>query len=236
MKILIVEDEFALADALRDRLTQENYDVDIASDGVSGCDRAMTGAYDIVIMDGMLPGKDGTEIIYEMRKAKVTTPVLMLTARSSLVDKLKGLDAGADDYMTKPFEVEELLARLRALIRRNYGSEDDVVRAGNLSLDRRNASLMNSDTRQTISLAGKEFKILEYFLENPGKALTREQISERIWGNADNVEYNNVEVYVSFIRKKIKFLKADVCIRAVRGVGYRLDVEAVNDKETTAKD
>lgn len=235
MKILIVEDEFALADALRDRLTQENYEVDIASDGITGHDKAMTGAYDIVIMDGMLPGKDGTEIIYEMRKAGVTTPVLMLTARSDLMDKLKGLDAGADDYMTKPFEVEELLARLRALIRRNYGQEENILTVGNLSLDRKNSSLRNTESNQTISLAGKEFKILEYFMDNPGKALTREQISERIWGHEDNVEYNNVEVYVSFIRKKLKFLKTNVCIRAVRGVGYRLDVEAADDKKATAQ-
>lgn len=225
MKILIVEDEFALADALRDRLVQEKYEVDIASDGNTGYDKCMTGAYDIVIMDGMLPGKDGTEIIYEMRKAGVTTPVLMLTARSDLMDKLKGLDAGADDYMTKPFEVEELLARLRALIRRNYGKEENVITVGNLRLDRKNASLMNTEDNQTISLAGKEFKILEYFMDNPGQALTREQISERIWGHEDNVEYNNVEVYVSFIRRKLKFLKSNVKIRAVRGVGYRLDVE-----------
>lgn len=225
MKILIVEDEFALADALRDRLLQEKYEVDIANDGTSGCERCMTGAYDIIIMDGMLPGKDGIEIIYEMRKAGVTTPVLMLTARSDLMDKLKGLDAGADDYMTKPFEVEELLARLRVLIRRNYGREENVLTVGNLRLDRKNASLVNVDDGQTISLAGKELKILEYFMDNPGQALTREQISERIWGHEDNVEYNNVEVYVSFIRRKLKFLKANVKIRAVRGVGYRLDVE-----------
>lgn len=229
MKILIVEDEFALADALRDRLEQEKYEVDIASDGLSGYDKCMTGAYDIVIMDGMLPGKDGTEIIYEMRKAGVTTPVLMLTARSDLMDKLRGLDAGADDYMTKPFEVEELLARLRALIRRNYGKEENVLTVGNLRLDRKNAALMNTEDNQTISLAGKEFKILEYFMDNPGQALTREQISERIWGHGDNVEYNNVEVYVSFIRRKLKFLKSNVRIRAVRGVGYRLDVESSND-------
>lgn len=174
MKILIVEDEFALADALRDRLMQEKYEVDIANDGTTGYDMCMTGAYDIIIMDGMLPGKDGIEIIYEMRKAGVTTPVLMLTARSDLMDKLKGLDAGADDYMTKPFEVEELLARLRALIRRNYGKEENVLTVGNLKLDRKNASLVNTEDNQTISLAGKEFKILEYFMDNPGQALTRE--------------------------------------------------------------
>ena len=228
MKLLIVEDEFALADALRDRLQQEKYEVDIAEDGITGHERAMSDTYDLIIMDGMLPGMDGVNIIWEMRKAGHKTPVIMLTARAGLMDRVKGLDAGADDYLTKPFEVEELLARIRALIRRNHGPEDNLLEVGNIQLDRKNGAIRNSQTGTDVTLSGKELKLLEYFMDNPGQVLSREQISLRIWGHQDTVEYNNVEVYVSFIRRKLKFLRANLQVKAVRGLGYRL-VEDVSN-------
>ncbi|MCR4868896.1 DNA-binding response regulator, OmpR family, contains REC and winged-helix (wHTH) domain [Lachnospiraceae bacterium C10] len=228
MKLLIVEDEFALADALRDRLQQEKYEVDIAEDGITGHERAMSDTYDLIIMDGMLPGMDGVNIIWEMRKAGHKTPVIMLTARAGLTDRVKGLDAGADDYLTKPFEVEELLARIRALIRRNHGPEDNLLEVGNIQLDRKNGAIRNSQTGTDVTLSGKELKLLEYFMDNPGQVLSREQISLRIWGHQDTVEYNNVEVYVSFIRRKLKFLRANLQVKAVRGLGYRL-VEDVSN-------
>lgn len=228
MKLLIVEDEFALADALRDRLQQEKYEVDIAEDGITGHERAMSDTYDLIIMDGMLPGMDGVNIIWEMRKAGHKTPVIMLTARAGLTDRVKGLDAGADDYLTKPFEVEELLARIRALIRRNHGPEDNLLKVGNIQLDRKNGAIRNSQTGTDVTLSGKELKLLEYFMDNPGQVLSREQISLRIWGHQDTVEYNNVEVYVSFIRRKLKFLRANLQVKAVRGLGYRL-VEDVSN-------
>lgn len=222
MKLLLVEDEFALADTLRDRLVREGYEVDIAEDGVRGSELSMSGAYDLIIMDVMLPGKDGFNIIYDMRKEGIMTPVIMLTARTQLIDRIKGLDVGADDYMTKPFEVEELLARIRALLRRKSGPVDNRLTVGNTSLDRKSGVLKNNEKDSDVSLSGKELKLLEYFMDNTDKVLTREQISERIWGAEDNVEYNNVEVYVSFLRRKLKFIDADIAIKAVRGTGYRL--------------
>ena len=177
---------------------------------------------DLIIMDGMLPGMDGVNIIWEMRKAGRKTPVIMLTARAGLTDRVKGLDAGADDYLTKPFEVEELLARIRALIRRNHGPEDNLLTVGNIQLDRKNGAIRNAETGADVTLSGKELKLLEYFMDNPGEVLSREKISQRIWGHEDSVEYNNVEVYVSFIRRKLKFLHANLQVKAVRGLGYRL--------------
>lgn len=226
MKLLIVEDEFALADALRDRLQQEKYEVDIAEDGITGHELSMSDTYDLIIMDGMLPGMDGVNIIWEMRKAGHKTPVIMLTARAGLTDRVKGLDAGADDYLTKPFEVEELLARIRALIRRNHGPEENLLCVGNIQLDRKNGAIRNSQTGAEVTLSGKELKLLEYFMDNPGEVLSRGKISLRIWGHEDTVEYNNVEVYVSFIRRKLKFLHANLQVKAVRGLGYRLVEEA----------
>ena len=165
---------------------------------------------------------DGVNIIWEMRKAGRKTPVIMLTARAGLTDRVKGLDAGADDYLTKPFEVEELLARIRALIRRNHGPEDNLLTVGNIQLDRKNGAIRNAETGADVTLSGKELKLLEYFMDNPGEVLSREKISQRIWGHEDSVEYNNVEVYVSFIRRKLKFLHANLQVKAVRGLGYRL--------------
>ena len=220
MKILIVEDEFALADALRDRLMQEKNEVDIANDGTPGYDMCMTGAYDIIILDGMLPGKDGIEIIYEMRKAGVTTPVLMLTARSDLMDKLKGLDAGADDYMTKPFEVEELLARLRAMIRTdNSAPRIKELSYCDIKLDSEDFSMSATNS---VRLSPKEFELMRELIAADGEGLDSATIAERLWKEDECAGDQSVFLYISYLRAKLESISSNVTIEGEEGGRYTL--------------
>ena len=230
MKILIVEDEYNLADVLRERLEIEGYEVAVAENGDKGYELAMSETFDLIIMDGMLPDIDGMDIIRDLRTYNFKTPILMLSARTQLADRINGLDAGADDYLTKPFEMEELLARLRVLLRRNYGREEEMMAFGNVALDVERGWLYNRETAEGISLSEKELHLFEYLLLNKGRTLSRMQISDRIWGYEDDVGYNNVSVYLTFLRRKLKHIGANVGIRAVRGVGYQL-VEAAEDEK-----
>ena len=224
MRVLIVEDEFALADVLKATLEHENYTVDISGDGEDGLDQALTGIYDIIILDVMLPRMNGFKVLEELRREGITSHVVMLTAKSELDDKVRGLDYGADDYMTKPFQTRELLARLRAVSRRKGElSEDKTLSFDDIELDTKTCELSNKQTGASIKLGAKEYQLLEYLIRNSGAILTREQIAEKIWGFDSEAEYNNVEVYISFLRKKFNFVGARCRIRAVRGVGYIME-------------
>ncbi len=222
MKILLVEDEVRMADAIAQLLRQENYEVDICYDGDSGLEASLCNVYDIMIFDIMLPGKSGIEIVRECRREKITTPVLLLTAKSEIDDKVNGLDAGADDYLTKPFDIKELLARLRALTRRNVAEEDNSLEYGDLVLHQENFTLACRSTGEEIRLSDKEAHIMETLMSAGGKVVSRETLAIKVWGYESEAEYNNVEVYISFTRKKLVFLGTACQIKAVRGVGYEL--------------
>lgn len=227
MKILLVEDEKRMAQALCQILRLENYEVDHCADGLSGLEAIETDLYDIIILDVMLPKMSGFDIAKKTRQKGIRTPILMLTAKSELDDKVIGLDSGADDYLTKPFMTKELLARIRALSRRNVQSADGTLTFGDIALDTGNVALICTSNEQSVRLSEKEYKILEYLIANQGQILTREQLAVKIWGFESEAEYNNVEVYMSFTRKKLAFVGAQTAIKAVRGVGYELRYDNV---------
>jgi DNA-binding response OmpR family regulator len=230
----VVEDSVRLADTLAEALTKANYIVDVARDGSEGYEQIMSGIYDIVILDLMLPKKNGYEVLSAIRSEGLTVPVIILSAKNELEDKIQGFTVGADDYMTKPFEIKELLMRIQAITRRYEGQEVSCLKVGNLSLNHMSAEISNCDSGKSMQIAGKELQLMELFLRNPGQVLEKEQIATKIWGFESEAEYNHVEVYVSFLRKKLKFLQANVRIRAVRGVGYIMEV--ADDSELTKKD
>ena len=227
MRILLAEDEKRMAAALSAMLRQEKYDVDHVADGASALEALISGVYDIAVLDVMMPEMNGFEAARRARARGVRTPILMLTAKSGLDDKITGLDSGADDYLTKPFEPKELLARLRALSRRSAGFQDESLRYGDLALSTAAATLTCEASGQSVRLSEKEMKILETMFINHSRIMTREQLAVKIWGFDDESEYNNVEVYMSFTRKKLAFVGSKVEIKAVRGLGYELRVKDV---------
>ena len=221
MKILVVEDELRLAEALSQIMQEQKYQVDVANDGNDGLDYALYGDYDVIVLDVMLPGKDGFEVVRALRAAKVQTPVIMLTARDDVRDKIRGLDKGADDYMTKPFVPEELLARIRALSRRQ-----GEVLLEEISMEDLTLSLSTNDLicgAKSIHLAFKEFEIMKILLSNQKTIVSKEMLISKVWGDDSDAEDNNVEAYISFLRKKLSFLGSCVQISTIRKVGYRLE-------------
>lgn len=222
MRVLLIEDENRMAQALCEILRLEKYDVDHYDNGTDGLAAVESNIYDIVILDVMLPGMNGYEVARKARLNGITTPILMLTAKSELDDKVMGLDSGADDYLTKPFMTKELLARLRALSRRKQNSADGVLSYGDITLGTNTLTLTCTANGQNVRLSEKEYKILEYLIVNSSQILTREQLAMKIWGFESEAEYNNVEVYISFTRRKLTFVGAKTEIKAVRGVGYEL--------------
>lgn len=222
MQILLAEDEKRMAQALAVLLKQENYAVDHVENGEEALAALETGIYDMAVLDVMMPGLSGFEVAERARGRGIGTPILMLTARGELEDKVKGLDSGADDYLTKPFETKELLARLRALGRRNGGFQEGTLTYGDAFLDVNMASLTCQTTGQSIRLGEKELRILEYMFSNHKQIITRERLAVKIWGFDNEAEYNNVEVYISFTRKKLVFVGSKVKIKALRGLGYEL--------------
>ncbi len=222
MKLLLAEDEMRMASALTELLKMENYDVDHVSDGSSALAALESDIYDAAIIDVMMPRMNGFDVVYAARNRGIKTPVLMLTAKSTVDDKVTGLDCGADDYLTKPFQAKELMARLRALGRRSSSFQDGSLRYGDLSLDTATATLTCEPSGQSVRLSEKELRILEYMFSNQGQIMSREQLAMKIWGFEDEAEYNNVEVYMSFTRKKMAFVGSKVEIKAVRGLGYEL--------------
>lgn len=221
MRILVVEDEHKIARALKRALEQESYAVDISYDGDDGYAMATTEPYDLMIIDRMLPGDyDGASIVREVRKQQIHTPILFLTALGSIKDKTEGLDTGADDYMVKPFAIEELLARVRALLRRPAEQQQNILSAGDLKLDTVNFTVVRGDT--LITLTTKEFGLLEYLLRNKDRILTKDTIIAHVWDYDADILPNTVEVYIKYLRSKIdKPFKSNM-IQTVRGFGYRL--------------
>lgn len=222
MRILLAEDEKRMAAALVTLLKQENYDVDHVEDGVSALAAMESGIYDMAVLDVMMPEMNGFELTRRLRKSGSHIPILLLTAKGQLEDKVEGLDSGADDYLTKPFQAKELLARVRALGRRNAEFRDDALRYGDLVLEIASAKLHCEKSGESVRLGEKELRILEYMFRNQGQIMTREQLAMKIWGYDNEAEYNNVEVYMSFTRKKLAFVGSEVSIKAVRGLGYEL--------------
>ena len=228
MRLLIVEDETRLADTLRQLLHRQGYTADVCYDGVSGLDNAMTGIYDLMVLDVMLPGLNGFQVAQKLRAAGVTTPILMLTAKSDLSDRVHGLDCGADYYLTKPFEPEELLACVRTLLRRSGGQlqESDTLTWGDLSLERGTFTL--SCNGRDVRLSRREYDLMELLMRNGAQVVTKEQLLIKVWGYDSQAEDNNVEVYISFLRRKLTHLHSQVRIKTLRMLGYCLtrEVEA----------
>lgn len=222
MRILIVEDETALADALTEILTQNGYLADAIYTGTDGLDYIRTGIYDLILLDIMLPGVDGLTILKTIRREKIHTPVILLTAKSELSDIITGLDAGSDDYLPKPFSTAELLARIRAISRRQGSYIGDSCNFEDLSLSK--ASMELSCQGISIRLGLKEFQLMELFLRNPHQVLPKDLIINKVWGPDTDTDYNNVEVYISFLRQKLQALNTRVFIKTNRGVGYSLEV------------
>ena len=227
MKLLLVEDEKRMGQALCEILKQEKYEVDWFTDGQDGADALEGDVYDLVVLDVMLPHKNGFDIARDARKQGIRTPILMLTARSDTDDKVNGLDCGADDYLTKPFVPKELLARLRALSRRQYDIEDGKLTFGDIILETKTMNLVNSESGVSVRLSDKEYRALEVLISNQGQIMTRDQLALKIWGYENEAEYNNVEVYMTFVRKKLAYIGSGTSIKAVRGVGYELRAENV---------
>jgi len=222
MRLLVVEDEMQLADALTEILKRNMYTVDTVYDGIEGLDNALSDVYDCIILDIMLPGMSGIDILRNIRKEKISTPVILLTARSEVEDKINGLDCGADDYLTKPFVTGELLARVRALTRRKGEIVDENKLAYNgLELNKNTCSIVYQGNDVKLSL--KEYQIMELLISNPHQILPKERIIEKIWGYESDVEYNNIEVYISFLRKKLLVISAPIQIKTARGIGYSLE-------------
>ena len=224
MRILIIEDEYSLADVVASRLKKEKYMVDICTDGEEGFYKATTNAYDLIILDVMLPHMNGFDILKSIRKEEVDSKVIMLTAKSTLEDKLDGLENGANDYVTKPFHIDELVARVNIQLKGSSGIKSDVISYGDLKLNTSNSKLTCITTNETVELVCKEFQLLEYFFNNPTQILSKDQIYDKVWGIDNDVESNNLEVYLTFIRRKLKALGTKVNIKAVRGLGYKLEV------------
>jgi heavy metal response regulator len=223
MRILLVEDDRKVASFIRKGLTEEGYAVDVAHDGEAGLFMGLDRLHDVIVLDVMLPGKPGFQVLRELRQAKVTTPVLLLTARDAVEDKVQGLDAGADDYLTKPFAFAELLARVRALLRRGKVAQAPALQVADLILDPAARTVKRGGG--TIPLTNREFALLEYFLRNPGRVLTRTMIAEHVWDYSFDAGTNVIDVYVNYLRKKVDAGREPKLIHTVRGVGYVLRAE-----------
>lgn len=225
MRILIAEDEVHLAEALTQILKKHNYSVDAVHDGRSGLDYALSGIYDLLLLDIMMPEMDGISVLRALREEGDSTPVILLTAKGEISDKVMGLDCGADDYIAKPFSTEELMARIRAALRRKGEVlPEDAMKFGDIELS--TATLKLTCQEKEIKLNLKEFELLELLMARKQAVTSKEQIIEKLWGFDSEVEHNNVEVYISFLRKKLTFLNSAVRISTIRGVGYVLEVTA----------
>lgn len=221
MNVLVIEDERNLADAIVHILEGDSYHAEAFYDGRSGLRAALSGTYDAIVLDVMLPGMDGTELVHELRRQGIAVPVLMLTARTSTEDKVRGLDAGANDYMTKPFEAPELLARLRALTRRRGDVMLDEITFADVTLDLTTHDLTCADS--SVHLSGKEFEVMRILMGSSARVVSKQDLLARVWGDTDASE-NSVEAYISFLRKKLAHIGSGVQITTLRMLGYRLEV------------
>ncbi len=225
MRILSVEDEQSLAQLICDRLKKEKYTVDVSYDGEEGLCNALSGIYDLIILDIMLPHVDGIEILKEVRREDHEVKVIMLTAKAELDDRLLGFANGANDYVPKPFHIDELLARVNAQL--NIGrAVDETLKYGDLTLNYQTSEIASDISGESISVNNKEFQLLEYLMRNPERILSREMIYDRVWGMESDALSNNLEAYMSFVRKKLKLIDSKVSIKTVRNMGYKLVREA----------
>lgn len=222
MRLLVIEDEEALCDALCEILRQNSYLTDAVYNGLDGLDYARSGIYDMILLDIMLPGMDGITLLKTLRKEQIYTPIILLSAKSELQDIITGLDAGSDDYLAKPFSTAELLARIRALTRRGTNYSGEIISYGDISLNKGTMEL--TCNHQSIKLGAKEFQIMEIFLSSPKQVIPKDLLIEKVWGIDSNTEYNNVEVYISFLRQKLNSLDTKIQIKTSRGIGYHLEV------------
>ena len=221
MRVLVIEDDHKIANALKKALEQDKYAVDVSYDGDDGYAMATTEPYDVAIIDRMIPGEyDGLKIVQAMRQAKIHTPVILLTALGSIRDRTKGLDSGADDYLVKPFALEELLARVRALIRRPAEQQSSILQYKDLTMDTNNFVVKRAD--KTINLTSREFSLLEYLMRNPERTVTKDAIISHVWNYDADILPNTVEVYIKYLRAKIDAPFKTNLIHTIRGFGYRL--------------
>ena len=223
MRILVVEDEQKVASFIKRGLEEEGYAVDVAADGEEGLAMALECVHDLIILDIRLPKMDGLRVLKELRQEKVMTPVLLLTVRATIEDKVLGLDAGADDYLTKPFAFQELVARVRALLRRRAGADPAILEVADLTLDPARRTVSRGGER--IELTAREFALLDYFMRNPGRVLTRAMIAEHVWDYTFDTTTNVIDVYVNYLRKKIDAGREPKLLHTARGVGYVLRAE-----------
>ena len=225
MKILIIEDEYNLADAISSMLKSKKYSVEIRTDGEEGLEEALTDIYDLIILDVMLPHKNGFDILKELRSEKINSRILMLTAKNTIDDKMIGFNSGADDYLTKPFHMEELLARVNVQLRRGNDMKKDSIIVGDIVLNINSMELCNRNNEHKVKIIGKEFELLEIFMNNVNRVLEKEQLFVKIWGYDTECDINTLEAYISFIRKKLKLVKSNINIKAIRNMGYVLEVD-----------
>ena len=222
MKVLIIEDEILLAESLKTLLEKKGFDVEVVYDGESGAEYAETGIYDLLILDVMMPKLDGYGVARQVRSRRCSTPILMLTAKSSLEDRIQGLNAGADYYLTKPFDTRELLACINALLRRQGGQVDEMV-FGNTALDLSSGMLVCGE--RSVRLSAREFDVMRFLLQSGAHNLSKEVILARVWGYDSEAVENHVEVYVGFLRKKLQSIGSNIRIVSIRRLGYHLEVD-----------
>lgn len=222
MRILVVEDEKTLALLVADRLKKEKYSVDVSLDGEDGLYNALMDIYDLILLDIMLPCVDGIEILKQIRKNNIKAKVIMLTAKSELEDKLLGFNEGANDYIAKPFHIDELVARVNAQLRIET-VKNNILEFGDLILDLKTSDIFNKNNNEKINIINKEFQLLEYFMSNPNQVLSKEMIYDKVWGLENDSMSNNLEVYLSFIRKKLKIINSSVQIKSLRNIGYKME-------------
>ncbi|CNI45768.1 TPA: two-component system response regulator DltR [Streptococcus agalactiae] len=221
MRLLVVEDEKSIAEAIQALLADKGYSVDLVFDGDDGLEYILTGLYDLVLLDIMLPKRSGLSILKRVREAGLETPIIFLTAKSQTYDKVNGLDLGADDYITKPFEADELLARIRLRTRQSSLIRANQLRLENIRLNTDSHELESKES--SVKLSNKEFLLMEVFMRNAKQIIPKNQLISKVWGPSDNSEYNQLEVFISFLRKKLRFLKADIEIITTKGFGYSLE-------------
>lgn len=224
MKVLIIEDEYNLADAISSLLKKERYNVDIITDGERGLEEALTNTYDLIILDVMLPHKNGFEILDELKKEEISSKVLMLTAKNTIDDKMTCFNNGADDYLTKPFHMQELIARVNIQLRKSKTKNNNIMELGDIILNIKSMELCNQNENYKVKIIGKEFQLLELLMNSPNQVISKEQLFVKIWGYDTESDINTLEAYISFIRKKLKLIKSKINLKVIRNMGYVLEV------------
>lgn len=224
MRILIIEDEYKLVEVIKARLEKEKYTIDISEDGEEGLYKALSNIYDLIILDIMLPNINGIEILEKINN-KIDSKIIMLTSKNEIEDKLTCFNKGANDYITKPFHIDELIARVNKELRPQAKKENELLEAGNTKLNIKNSTIVCLKTNESVEIIGKEFLLLEYFMNNKNQIIEKEQIYNKVWGIDNEIESNNLEAYLSFLRRKLKIIGSNLNIKAIRGMGYKMEIK-----------